>query len=146
MPFDPANVRVLPPSLREPSHTVDLPPVPPERGGGGPRRVHIVIEIVDRRQPQRRRSSIGTFAVMLFALIVALALFGCAAHAQPSQWESYRQGSTTYYSGTDAKGGQWSGRSYDLGDTTYFDADGPNGQRQHCESYTLGGMRYTRCN
>jgi hypothetical protein len=76
MPFDPANVRILPPSLREASHTVHLPPVPPERdGGGGPRRVRIKIEIIDRRAPPQRRSGIGTLLLwlMLDSLVHALA-------------------------------------------------------------------------
>jgi hypothetical protein len=51
MPFDPANVRMLPPTLREPEH----PQVVPERGDGGPRRVHIEI-IVQGPPPSSRRS------------------------------------------------------------------------------------------
>jgi hypothetical protein len=51
MPFDSTkfrsrNIHVTPPTLQELRHDVRLPPVVPgHRGGGGPRRVHVVIEV-----------------------------------------------------------------------------------------------------
>jgi hypothetical protein len=77
MPFDTTK-------LRQPTVTV-LPPAPPERGGG-PQRVHIEIVITDQRAPPRRGYRFGTLTLWLLVLALALALFGCTAHAQPSQW------------------------------------------------------------
>jgi hypothetical protein len=82
---------------------------------------------------------------LFVAMLILVAIFGCAAHAQPSSWQSYPFGSGRNYTGTDAKGGQWTGRSYDMGGTTFFDADGPNGQRRHCQSYQLGSVAHTTC-
>ena len=52
MPFDTTK-------LRQPTVTV-LPPTPPDRGDG-PRRIHVQIEIVDRRQKwaNSRRAALG---------------------------------------------------------------------------------------
>jgi hypothetical protein len=156
MPFDPAgfrppNVTVLPPVLRELGHDVRLPPVVPERRGGEPpRRVHIVIEIVDRRQPQRRPSPIGTVLLWLFVLSAALALFGCTtAHAQdtlrvPTEWRSYPFGSGTNSYGTDRQGREWTGRSFDVGSHTVTVITDPNGSERRCESYKLGGETITQ--
>jgi hypothetical protein len=90
----------------------DLPPRPPERGGGGPQRIRIEIEIIDRRaRPAPRGGGVLTF---LLALLLLGLLFG-RGHAQPANWESHQLGSTHYYQGTDAEGGNWNGSSYRLG-------------------------------
>jgi hypothetical protein len=136
MPFDTTG-------RRQPTITV-LPPQPPERGGP-PLRIHVQIELVDRRPPGGwRRPRFGVLKLLL-VLILLVAIFGCSAHAQPTSWSSYPFGSGTNYSGTDARGGEWSGRSYDMGGTTFFDADGPDGQHRHCQSYELGSVTRTTC-
>jgi hypothetical protein len=128
MPFDATT-------FRQTSRVVHLPPQPPERGRG-PRRIRIEIEITDRRAQPAPRPRFGVLQLLLVLFLLGL-LFG-RGHAQPTSWESHQLGSTRYYQGTDAEGGNWNGSSYRLGGTTYFDAEGPNGQRQHCESYRLG--------
>jgi hypothetical protein len=140
MPFDPTG-------LRRSTVTV-LPPTPPERSDrGGPHRVHVVIEIIDQRprqQPRGYRFGTLTLWVLVIALLAALA--GCtAAQAQPTSWQSYQQGFTRQYQGTDAAGGQWTGTSYRQGFTTYFDGYGPHGEQQHCRSYELSGTVHTEC-
>jgi hypothetical protein len=138
MPFDATG-------LRRPAVTV-LPPTPPERGGG-PQRIHIEIEIVDRRQQSPRRGyRFGTMTLWLLLLAVALALFGCTAQAQPTSWQSYREGFVTRHQGTDDQGGQWTGTSYRQGFTTYFDADGPHGEQRHCRSWQQDWQTLTECN
>jgi hypothetical protein len=138
MPFDTTKLRQ--PTVTVPGRVTVLPPTPPERSDG-PRRVHIQIEIVDRRTPpRRRRSSIGVWWWLLLFLLLAL-----AAHAQPTQWQSYREGFVTRYQGTDAQGGTWTGQSYKQGFTTYSDFYGPHGETQHCQSYKLGGQTITSC-
>jgi hypothetical protein len=145
MPFDPVGFRqpkvtVLPPTLRALGHDVRLPPVVPERRGGEPpRRVHIVIEVRLPAPPRHRpRTAFWWWAV-------ALTMIALAAHAQPTEWRSYPFGSGTNYTGTDAQGREWTGRSYDLGGVTYFDAAGPDGRHVHCQSSTLGSDTTTRC-
>jgi hypothetical protein len=135
MPFDATTSRL-----------VHLPPQSPERGGGGPRRIqiHIQIEIVGRRAQQAPRPRGGVLQLLLALLLLTL-LFGSLGHAQPTNWESHQLGSTRYYQGTDPSGGQWNGSSYRLGGTTYSHTEGPNGQHQHCESYRLGSTTYTDC-
>jgi hypothetical protein len=137
MPFDATH-------LRRPAHMVHLPPVMPEGGGGGPRRIHVQIEIIDRRSPPTPLPRVELLK-LLVALILLVAIFGCAAHAQPTSWQSYPFGSGRNYTGTDARGGQWSARSYQNGGTTYFDATGPDGRNQHCQSYELGSQTITEC-
>jgi hypothetical protein len=68
MPFDNTT-------LRQPNITV-LPPTPPDRDGG-PRRIHIEIEIIDRRaQPRPRGYRFGTLTLWLLLVGLALAMFG----------------------------------------------------------------------
>jgi hypothetical protein len=92
MPLDATNFRkpivTAVPDRRqsEPVHIIPVPPVPPERGGGDPRRLHIVVEV--RLPPPRRRP---TTALWWWA--VALTMVALAAHAQPATWESYDLGS-----------------------------------------------------
>jgi hypothetical protein len=130
MPFDPANVRILPPMLKDVGLTLD--PFPPERGGGDPRRqVRITIEGHVPAPPTRRRSS------ALWWWVTALTVLALAAHAQPTEWHSYPFGNGTNYSGTDARGGQWTGRS--------FDFTGPDGRHLHCQSYTQDFDTITHC-
>ena len=91
MPFDPTplhklgdRVTIQPPT-RVGSVDNFIRTSPPERGGGGPIRVHVVIEIevTDRRaRPQPSGSRLGTITLALVLALLALALFGCTAHAQ----------------------------------------------------------------
>jgi hypothetical protein len=111
------------------------------RGQGddvGPRRFRI--EIVNHRALPRRRPSIGLGFWLLLFLPFAL-----AAHAQPTHWEGYQIGPTTYYSGTDASGGQWTAKSYEQWGTTFSEFDGPRGQKQHCRSWQQSGQTNTEC-
>jgi hypothetical protein len=54
----------------------------------------------------QRGYRLGAFTLWLLALLLA-----ALAHAQPTNWQSYQLGPTTFYSGTDANGGQWTGKS-----------------------------------
>jgi hypothetical protein len=146
MPFDATGFRkptvtVLPPSLREPAHDVRISPVVPERGGEPPRRIHIVIEIVDRHRPMRHPRS------ALWWWIVAFGLIALAAHAQepPREWRSYPFGSGTNSYGTDRQGREWIGRSFDVGSHTITVITDPAGRERRCESYVLGTETITRC-
>jgi len=114
MPFDSLRVK-------QPDNVVHLPPIVREGGGGGPQRIHIEIEIVDRRAapPKRGQRFIGWLLLLM--------LITMAAHAQPSSWSSHREGFMTRYSGTDAQGGMWTGKSYELSGTRYFEFNGPRG-------------------
>ena len=51
--------------------------------------------------PQQHGCRIGTITLSLFVLF----LLGALAYAQPTNWQSYQRGSTTYYSGTDTNAG-----------------------------------------
>ena len=106
-----------------------------------------MIEIVDRRAQQRPRGyRFGTLTLALLILALLAALAGCtAAHAQPSSWQSHREGFMTRYQGTDGQGGQWTGSSYQQGFMTYFDANGPHGETQHCRSWQQGWQTITEC-
>lgn len=76
MPFDPAGFH------NKPNVTI-LPPTPPEPGGGG-RRVHIEIEIVDRRQEIRRRPAEPgrRLRSAFWFWFVVLMLIALSAHSQ----------------------------------------------------------------
>jgi hypothetical protein len=136
MPFDSTT-------FRQPKVTV-LPPQgplePPERGGG-PRRIRIEIEIIDRRalKPPPNNFWAAPLWLLLFLLLAAL------AHAQPTSWESHRDGFMTRYQGTDRDGRSWSGTSYKQGFTTYSDFAGPDGQMQRCRSWKQGWQTFTEC-
>ena len=69
---------------------------------------------------------LGAFALWLLVLLLLAVL----AHAQPTNWQSYQLGPTTYYSGTDANGGQWTGKSYEQWGTRFYAFTGPGGQTQ----------------
>jgi hypothetical protein len=104
----------------------------------------------ERAQPPRDvfdyliRFATLTLILVLIALLVALA--GCTgAHAQPSSWQSHRDGYLTRYQGTDGNGEPWTGTSYQSGFTTYFDANGPHGEQQHCRSWQQGWQSVTEC-
>jgi hypothetical protein len=124
MPFDP-----------NPDRVVILPPSPPERGEPRRQRVHIEIEIVDRRQqsPPRRGYRFGTFTLVLFVLLLLAAL----AHAQPSDGRFHYE----HWQGPDG----WHGETRSQGSTTDWDSYGPNGQARHCHRYFAGDTPYTNC-
>jgi hypothetical protein len=134
MPFDNPKVRqpkvtVLPPSITD--NVVHVPPTPPERGGG-PRPIHLQIEIIDRRAPSRRDYRFGSFTFWLLVLLVLAAL----AHAD--------QGGIHYdhWQSTDG----WHGETRTQGTTTDWDAYGPKGEQKHCHRYYVGDVAYTTCN
>ena len=89
----------------------------------------------------QRGYRLGAFTLGLLALLLLAVL----AHAQPTNWQSYQLGSTTFYSGTDANGGQWTGKSYELWGTRFYGFTGPDGQTQRCRAYALPGARNTEC-
>jgi hypothetical protein len=63
----------------------------------------------------------GDIGIWIIVIAILAVLAGCAAaHAQPSSWQSYRQGFETRYQGTDGSGGQWTGSSYKQGFMTFF--------------------------
>ena len=72
------------------------PPLPPEHGGRHPQRIRIEIEITDRRLPPRPQGRFGTITLILLLIAVLMALAGCTStRAQPSSWQSYREGFMT---------------------------------------------------
>jgi hypothetical protein len=91
--------------------------------------------------PQQHGCRIGTITLSLFVLF----LLGALAYAQPTNWQSYQRGSTTYYSGTDANGGQWTGSSYEQWGKRFYEFTGPDGQTQRCSAYALPGARNAEC-
>jgi hypothetical protein len=110
MPFDTAKVRqpeitVLPPTII--GRGSNLGPIPPERGGG-PQRLHIEIEIIDRRQQSPGRGyRFGTFTLVLLVLLLLAVL----AHAD--------QGGIHYDHWQDTNG--WHGQTRTQGSTTPTD-------------------------
>jgi hypothetical protein len=110
--------------LREPRITV-LPPIPPERSGGGPQRIVVNIEIVERRAAQNILSGhrLGTVAWVVIWLLVLIAL----AHAQPITYE-HQQGPHGWHSET-----------FRQGTVEDWRALGPHGEQRHCHSYVPGG-------
>ena len=99
-----------------------------------------------QRAPTRpARSDWAARIIVALFIIGLIALCGCA-HAQPSQWQSYKQGFMTYGTGTDAQGHNWQSQSYDQGFTRYTDMQGPNGTMVHCESRKLNFVVTTECN
>jgi hypothetical protein len=134
MPFDSTKVRqpkitVLPPTITD--NGIRLPPISPDRGGGGGGRVHIEIEIVDRRErgPSRRG---GSFVFWLIVLLVIAAL----AHAD--------NGAIHYDHWQDTNG--WHGETRTQGTTTDWTSYGPQGQQKHCHRYYVGDQPQTTCN
>jgi hypothetical protein len=127
MPFDTTKVRL-------PDNVVHLPPVTPERGGGGPQRIHIQIEIVDRRGTPPgtgKGHRFGTVVLVLFWLLLLAAL----AHAE--------EGGIRYEHWTDTNG--WHGETRTQGRTTDWTAYGPRGEQKHCHRYYVGDTAYTTC-
>jgi hypothetical protein len=97
--------------------------------------------VIDWCTSCRPRHRFGTFALALFVLL----LLAARAHAQPSNWQSWQQGPTTYYSRTDATGGHWTGKSFLHWGERFFEFTGPDGEVQHCRAYELPGARHTEC-
>jgi hypothetical protein len=114
------------------------PPQPPERGGDAPRRIHVMIEIVERRPPAKRRHRFGTLTLVLLIIIMLAALAGCTvAHAQTN-------GPMRYEHWQDTNG--WHGEVRRQGRTTDWTDYGPNGQQRHCHTYYVGDQPITSCN
>jgi hypothetical protein len=79
-----------------------------------------------------------TVTVLPFTLwLLVLLLLAMLAHAQPTNWQSYQRGSTTYYSGTDANGGRWTGSSYEQWGKRFYEFAGPDDQTKRCSAYAL---------
>ena len=99
MPFDST-------SLRRPTVTI-LPPTPPERGG--PQRIHVQIEIVDRRAqaPQRRLTRYQ----------------GIDGNGEPWTGTSYQSGFMTYFDANGPHGEQQHCRSWQQGWQTITECD-----------------------
>ena len=109
-------------------------------------RIHVQIEIVQRQPPQRRGYRFGTVTLMLLILAMLGALAGCTqAMAQPSSWQSHREGFMTRYQGNDRDGGQWTGNSFKQGFTTFSEFNGPHGESTRCRSWQQGWQTFTEC-
>lgn len=108
------------------------------------RRVVVNIEITpQRRKPKPKpRADRWLFATMIWLIVLAMFAF---AHAQPVEWQSYRQGFMTHMHGNDADGRAWTGQSYRQGFMTYTDVQGPGGQSQHCRSWQQDWRSFTQC-
>lgn len=119
-------------------HPSPPPQEPPREPPRGPR-VRVEIEIIEHRQgrPRAVRSGISVF----WWLLLGLMLLGAVAHAQPTQWRSYKQGFLTMHEGNNG----WSGRSYDQGFMRYTDMNGPDGTTLHCRSYKQDWQVITEC-
>jgi hypothetical protein len=128
MPFDDTTTRRAP-------HVTILPPTPPEHGKGPPQRIHIEIELVDRRQSPPGGYGLGVFAFWLFVLF-ALAALAHAQTPQPDQRWHYQ-----HFQGL----GGWHGETRSQGTTSDFDAYGPGGQHRHCHRYYVGDQPITTC-
>jgi hypothetical protein len=117
------SVTVLPPTITDSG--IRLPPISPERGGGGgPQRIHIDITITDRCAPAPRRRT-GSLLGWLLVLLLIAAL---AAHAQPITYEHF-------------SGRNWRAETFRQGtveDTRVYRQDG---QQRHCHSYIPGGAQ-----
>jgi hypothetical protein len=120
MPFDNAT------KLREPNVTV-LPPIPPERGGG-PRRVHVVIEIVDQRRP-----SFTPVNTRLIGWLIVLLLLASLAHAQQT-YEHWQDTNGTH------------GEIRREGDATTWTTYDRDGHQHTCHRYFVGDQPQTSCN
>ena len=124
------------------------PPRPPSPAPRDPPHVRVVvnIEIVPVQHRRPPRASAGSRWAVAALVWLAVVLLLSAAHAQPTRWESHRQGFMTYGNGTDPHGGVWQSQSYRQGFTTYTDAQGPGGQTQHCRTWQQGWQTFTECN
>lgn len=77
------------------------------------------------------------------AATLLLIAFGAAtAHAQ--SFNTMRNGDYTYYNGTDANGGAFSGTEMRSGDYSYFNGYA-NGQAQSCTTVQSGSTAFTTC-
>jgi hypothetical protein len=126
MPFDATK-------LRDPRIAV-LPPTEPPTGppeGGGPRRVVINIEIVQRPPAPSQRRGRDVLAVILWLLALIV-----LAHAD--------DGGMRYEHWQDTNG--WHDETRTEGRTTDWTAYGPHGQQKHCHRYFVGDQAYTSCN
>jgi hypothetical protein len=123
------KVTVLPPTITDSG--IRLPPISPERGGGGgPQRIRVEIEIIDRRAPAPKRRTGSLLGWLILLLLIAL-----AAHADNTGFR--------YEHWTDTNG--WHGETRTEGRTTDWDAYGPQGQQKHCHRYYVGDTGYTTC-
>ena len=113
-------------------HTVTVLPSTPPEGGGGPRRIRIEIEIVDRRKSVRRPHGFGAVVAWLLVLLLLV----LAAHAD--------QGGIHYEHWQDTNG--WHGETRTQGSTTDWTAYGPDGRQKQCHRYYVGDQAYTSCN
>jgi hypothetical protein len=120
---------------------VTPPPPPPEPPKEPPRppRVHVDIEIVDRRYaaPPARKPGGALKWLVAFGLIAA-AIVG-TAHGET--WTSHKEGFMTRYQSDQGA----SGSSYKQGFMTYYDMNLPDGSTRHCHSYKQGWQTIMEC-
>lgn len=111
-----------------------------------PPRVRVEIEINHRQPPAPQRSKLWHGVALLIVVIALLSLMGGCAKAQPTQWQSYRQGFMSYGNGTDRDGHNWQSQSYQQGFTKHTTITGPDGSTTHCTSYKADWRTITECN
>jgi hypothetical protein len=120
------------------------PPPPPRKEEPGRPRITVNIEINQVKPAQKRHQGASLVWLIVLVLVLGFLLAGCA-QAQPTQWQSYRQGFNTMFEGTDGEGRTWTGRAWVQGFTTYADFNGPDGKVLHCQTYELSGITHTNC-
>jgi hypothetical protein len=107
-----------------------------------PPRVRVEIEINQRQPPPPQRSKLWHGVVLLIVVIALLSLMGGCAQAQPTQWNSYKQGFLTMHDGSDGTHAQ----SYTQGFITHTDITLPDGAKRYCQSYQADWRTITECN
>ena len=114
-------------------------PVPRE-----PPPVRVEIEINQGLTMKPPRAGTWGFAALVWAIvmIVLLSLMGGCAQAQPTQWNSYKQGFLTMHDGSDGTHAQ----SYTQGFITHTDITLPDGAKRYCQSYQADWRTITECN
>ena len=118
------------------------PPLSPLPERGSPGRIHIAIEICDRRAPPPRMT-LWRFFWTLIAIGFVLWALGAGANAQTTE-RQYRLGTTTYFEGHNAAGDRWHGTMYRFGSTIITNMYG-DGWSEYCRTTKLGSTLTTDC-